>query len=328
MKAKYCSQCGGAVITRVVEDRSREICSECGTVFYRNPLPVAACLVLNENREVLLVKRKREPHKGEWCLPIGFAEMSETIADAARRELMEETGIKGRIVRLLDTDSFESDYYGDLLIVTFEVEKVTGDEQAGDDAEALSYFPLNKLPPLAFSANEKAVRVCMEVHQDEWAIQDSFESLQADEGEMLSDALVGFIRDHAKEVTRLWFADVRSNPTTASYRKIDPDLLLERGATAVSQFRRWLKGHEADHEVRTFYQTLGRDRKTQGFAIHEVLSSLTLLRKHIWTYARSHGVWKRPLDVYRVLELNRRIALFFDKAIYHTVVGFEEKQTR
>jgi hypothetical protein len=48
-----------------------------------------------------------------------------------------------------------------------------------------------------------------------------------------------------------------------------------------------------------------------------------LLRKHIWLFARRHGVWERPIDVYRVLELNRRIVVFFDKAMYETTRGFE-----
>jgi len=328
LKAKYCSQCGGTVTTRTVDDKPREVCSACGTVFYVNPLPVAACVVLNEDREVLLVKREREPHKGMWCLPIGFAEMGETIGQAARRELKEETGIEGQILRLIDADSFSSDYYGQLLIVTFEMQKVGGAERAGDDAEDVSYFPIDWLPPLAFSSNEKAVRYCAEAYKEQWAIEDSFNRLQADENEeLLSDALIALVRDHAEEVSRLFVAEARSNPTTASYATIDSDGFFERTCTALSQFGRWLKGDEADQEVRAFYRAIGRERRAQGFALHEVLSVLTLLRKHVWIYARTRGVWKRPIDVYRVLELNRRIALFFDKAIYHAARGYEEAQT-
>ncbi len=325
LKAKYCSQCAGAIVRRVVDDHPRDACSVCSTVFYENPLPVAASVVLNEKREVLLVKRKNEPHKGEWCLPIGFAEVGETIAKAARRELEEETGIDGRVLRLLDTDSFESEFYGDLLIVTFELEKTGGVEAPGDDAEDLAYYPLDRLPPLAFNSNAKAIRFCTLAHRDEWEIQDSFRQLQADDGrELLSDDLVAFVEDHATEVTQMWHKEVRSNPTTVSYSKIDADDLFDRGYTAISQFGRWLKGNEADEDIRTFYRALGKERKAQGFALHETLSSLSLLRKHVWTYARSKGVWERPIEVYRVLELNRRIALFFDKAVYYTARGFEE----
>jgi ADP-ribose pyrophosphatase YjhB (NUDIX family) len=289
---------------------------------------VAASVVLNKDRKVLLVKRKNEPHKGMWCLPIGFAELGETIGEAARRELQEETGVEARILRLLDADSYDSAFYGELLIVSFELEKVGGMEQAGDDAEIVAYFPLDRLPALAFSSNVTAIQVCAELHREDWAIHDSFESLQADQGEeMLSDALVASVRDHAEEITHLWLAEVRSNPTTTSYARVDRDELYERGYSAVSQFGRWLKGSEADDEVRAFYRGLGEQRRAQGFASHETLSSLTLLRKYVWIYARNHGIWERPIDVYRVLELNRRIALFFDKAVYHTMLGFETDST-
>jgi len=325
LRANYCSQCGGAVEVREIEDRPREVCSSCGKVFYRNPLPVAASVMLNDDREVLLVKRRNEPKKGMWCLPIGFAEINETIAEAALRELREETGIEGKVLRMLDVDSYESDFYGDLLIVTFEMKQVGGDPRPGDDAETISYYPLNWIPKLAFSSNEKALRICAQAHAEEWAIQDSFISLHGDEDRaLLSDALVALIQDHAHELTKLWFDEVRNNPTTHSYSKIDPDPLFSRGFTAISQFGRWLKGHEADEEVRVFYRALGRERKSQGFAVHEVMSSLSLLRKHVWTYARSQGMWASPIDVYRALELDRRIALFFDKAVYHMALGFAE----
>ena len=324
LKARFCARCGGPIATRIIEDRPREVCIACDAIFYKNPLPVAAAVLLNEDREVLLVKRRNQPHQGMWCLPIGFAELGETIAQAACRELMEETSIEGNVIRLLDTDSYDSDYYGDLLIVTFEVQKIGGDEQAGDDAEQVAYFPLDATPELAFSSNDKALSYCRKVHAEEWAIQDSFDRLQRDEeAELLSDDLVNLVRDNAAEVTKAWRNEVRSNPTTPTYAKADPEHLYERGYTAVSQFSRWLKGHEADQEVRAFYRALGEERHAGGFHLHEVLSSLTLLRKHIWMYTRTRGVWERPIDVYRVLELNRRIALFFDRAIYYTARGFE-----
>ncbi|HNQ21590.1 MAG TPA: NUDIX hydrolase [Phycisphaerae bacterium] len=324
VNTRFCAQCGGPVTTQEVGDRPRDVCSVCGTVFYRNPLPVAAAVVLNDRREVLLVKRRQEPHRGMWCLPIGFAELGETIAQAAGRELKEEAGIDGQVVRLLDTDSHYSDHYGDLLIVTFEMTKLGGLERPGDDAEAVAYFPLDAHPPLAFSSNDKALACCVRVHQDEWAIQDSFQQLETPSAQaLLSDALVTLIRDQAAEVTRAWLADVRSNPSTPSYPGLDAAVLHDRGFTALSQFGRWLRGNEAEDEVRAFYRALGVERRADGIAFHEVVSSLSLLRKHVWLHACRRDVWSTLLDVYRVLELNRRIALFFDKALYDAARGYE-----
>ncbi len=292
-------------------------------VHYENPLPVAANVVLNSKREVLLVKRKNEPHRGMWCLPIGFAEVGETIAQAAMRELREETGVEAEIIRLLDANSFSSDFYGDLLIVTFELEKISGTEKAGDDAEKVEYFPLDQLPPLAFSSNEKALRICAKVHRDEWAIQDSYQRLQEEQrSELLSDILLTLVRDAATDIAYSWVKDVQAGDTTPNYALANPQKLFDAAFTALSKFETWLQVSGGDEEMQTFYQALGKDRRDSGFSLDEVLSALTLLRKHVWTHARRQGVWEKPIDVYRVLELNRRIVLFFDKAIYHTALGF------
>ena len=88
----FCRNCGARLATRAVEGRDREVCPVCGAVAYRNPLPVAAVVLLDGERRALLVKRKQEPQAGMWSLPGGFAELGETIDQAAVRELQEETG--------------------------------------------------------------------------------------------------------------------------------------------------------------------------------------------------------------------------------------------
>ncbi len=323
VKPSYCARCGQAVVTRVVDDRPRVVCPACETVFYENPLPVAASVVLNQRREVLLVKRRNEPYQGMWCLPMGFAELGETIAAAALRELKEEAGVEARVLRLLDADSVESSHYGDLLIVTYEMQKTGGSEQPGDDAEETRYFPIEQHPPLAFSSNRKALRACATAHKEGWAIQDSFVTLQADEDKtMLSDELVALIQDRADEVAGLWLIDVRTNSTTTSYQMIDPDQLRERATGAISQFSRWLKGDATPNEIKTFYRMVAKEREAQGLKVHELLSAVALLKKHVWTFVRAHSTWERPIDAYRMLELSRRIAIFFDKAMYHAAREF------
>jgi 8-oxo-dGTP diphosphatase len=310
-----------------VGDRPREVCSVCGMVFYQNPLPAAAALVLDDQRRVLLVRRRFPPNEGMWCLPIGFAEMGETIAQAAIRELHEETGVSGRVTRLIDADSWKSGFYGDLLVVTFEAEKVSGVETAGDDADDVRYFAIDHLPPLAFPSNEKAIRLCGELHENDWAIQDSFSRFEEGTGKaMLSDSLVGFVSEHAAYVARLWLADVRSSRSTIRYMLLDPDSLLEECTAGLQLLGRWLEGESTEDRMRSFYRDLGARRRTQGMESFEILSAVLLLKKHIWTFARSQGVWESPVDAYRVMELQSRFAVFFDRASYYLMRGFAEQE--
>lgn len=88
---KFCSQCGGPVSLRVPEgdNRPRHVCSVCRTIHYQNPLIVAGCIPVWEDR-ILLCRRAIEPRHGLWTLPAGFMEKGETTAQAAQRETLEE----------------------------------------------------------------------------------------------------------------------------------------------------------------------------------------------------------------------------------------------
>src|ERR1700744_3430819 len=64
------------------------------------------CLVFSkgeENLQLLLVKRKYEPHAGKWAFPGGFVEEEEELDAAAMRELQEETGMELTAVKQLHT---------------------------------------------------------------------------------------------------------------------------------------------------------------------------------------------------------------------------------
>jgi NADH pyrophosphatase NudC (nudix superfamily) len=111
---KHCIYCGREITKKSEDGVLRDFCPCCNSYFYENPLPVVSTII-ESSRQILLVKRGRAPSKGLWCLPSGFAEAGESIEEAALRELKEETGIKGKIIKLLDVDSYKSRFYGDLL---------------------------------------------------------------------------------------------------------------------------------------------------------------------------------------------------------------------
>ncbi|HWH09373.1 MAG TPA: NUDIX hydrolase, partial [Candidatus Thermoplasmatota archaeon] len=105
-----------------------------------------------KGREVLLIRRGREPFKGRWALPGGFVDVGETVEEAVRRELVEETGLRGDIVDLLGVYSDpRRDPRGHTVSVTF-VLKVGGIVPVDDldDADEARWFGLDKLPDLAF----------------------------------------------------------------------------------------------------------------------------------------------------------------------------------
>ena len=112
-----------------------------------------AVLRLDAIPEILLIERKDSPFAGMWALPGGFMEMEETLEEAARRELMEETGIRaGELIRFDSYDKPGRDPRGRTITQVFVMiwNEEMGYPEAGSDAASLQWFGLNELPELAF----------------------------------------------------------------------------------------------------------------------------------------------------------------------------------
>lgn len=153
MKLKeYCPYCRDSLINKIIDNKSRLYCEICNEIIYENPIPATACIVI-ENNKILLVKRKFDPKKEEWCLPGGFIELGETPEHACLRELKEETGLNGEIERLIDALHSNSLLYDSVIVIGYLIKDVSGKIIAGDDAEEVAYFNFKDIPLLAFKSH-------------------------------------------------------------------------------------------------------------------------------------------------------------------------------
>jgi 8-oxo-dGTP diphosphatase len=111
---------------------------------------------------VLLVERRNEPFRGAWAIPGGFVELDEDLEDAARRELLEETGVvAGHLHEVGAFGKPGRDPRGRTVSIVYSC-FVDGERVmpiAGDDAAKASWFAVGALPPLAFDHAEILRRV-------------------------------------------------------------------------------------------------------------------------------------------------------------------------
>lgn len=333
-KRLYCVYCGNTITRQDEDGILRDYCGVCDVFFYDNPLPVVSTILL-EDRRILLVKRKFKPYKGMWCLPSGFAEVDESIEDAAMRELEEETGVKGKITSLVDVDSCSNYFYGDLIFLTFEAVQIGGRLAPGSDTVAVKYYPIEKMPRLAFDSNAKAVRTFIQNQSDYWAIVDSFSAavdknhVPSRKTNLLSDRLVDVIRENEAVIINGWLNDVSMNRSTPTYQLFDQEQLRHRAHGVLSLFSTWAEEFYKDRgtrsvDIRSYFIGFGKEKRREGFTLHEMLSALSLKRKHIWEFALSHGIAKKPLDIYMAFEFDRRMMIFFDRATFYSTIGYME----
>lgn len=114
---------------------------------------LAVDVIINYQGRVVLVKRKNPPYG--WALPGGYVEYGETVEEAARREVKEETGLTLTSLQQFHVYSHPSrDPRGHTVSVVFTADGF-GKLIAGDDAQEIGLFELNNLPlDLAFDHRE------------------------------------------------------------------------------------------------------------------------------------------------------------------------------
>lgn len=151
----YCLRCGGIMhYHQDREDKLRKICEKCGWVYYKNPIPAAACVILNEKAEILIIKRLLEPNPGEWALPSGYIEIDQSPEEAAVTEMLEETGLEGKVKKFLGYFHGYSPIYERVISFGYLMEIVGGKLEAGDDAGEAKFVRYADLPKLAFTAHD------------------------------------------------------------------------------------------------------------------------------------------------------------------------------
>lgn len=115
------------------------------------PLIAVDAVVVDAKGRVLLIRRKYPPFQGQYALPGGFIDVGETVEDACRRELKEETGVKAGKLTLVGVYSDPArDPRGHTVAVVFLTKLRSATPIAGDDAASAEWVEGWRKEKLAF----------------------------------------------------------------------------------------------------------------------------------------------------------------------------------
>jgi 8-oxo-dGTP diphosphatase len=134
----------------------------------RHPIVGVGGIVIRGNR-LLLIRRGREPLKGEWSIPGGMLELGESLKDGVKREILEETGLKVRplealaVLDRIQKNGERVQYH--YVIIDYVCRATGGRLKAGSDVLDARWVAREELP--SYQINPKAAAVIADAF--DWA---------------------------------------------------------------------------------------------------------------------------------------------------------------
>jgi ADP-ribose pyrophosphatase YjhB (NUDIX family) len=157
---RHCPVCGDEFTKKQVkaQEPPRLVCKneECGFVFYLDP-KLVACVIVEIDNRIVLLKRARSPERGKWVMPGGYVDRGEKVEEAAIRGTKEECGIDIELKRLFGVYSYPG--YLEVVIV-YLAEHISGALIADDETTDSKLFSIEEIPwdELAFESTRDALK--------------------------------------------------------------------------------------------------------------------------------------------------------------------------
>lgn len=133
--------------------------------------------------------------------------------------------------------------------------------------------------------------------------------------------LVTLIEDHADELAERIVRRLHEDPRTTAYRRFDGTELRQRTRRVYAHLGQWL-GQTSEDPIEAEYFLLGEVRRGEGIPLSEVVMALLLTRRNLWQFIDSQGA-DNILELRQQLDLELLVVRFYDRAIHHTVRGYE-----
>jgi ADP-ribose pyrophosphatase YjhB (NUDIX family) len=154
---RFCPRCAAPLETRLDAGRQRLVCPADGWTLYPSPA-VAATVLVEHPCGIVLLRRAIPPDVGIWHLPMGHLEYGESPAEAASREVFEETALV--VTDLVFLDFEYSPSYSDpalLYLVFCFSARAEGKAHIDHENQEIGFFSPDALPELKWTSQRRTV---------------------------------------------------------------------------------------------------------------------------------------------------------------------------
>lgn len=138
----------------------------------------------------------------------------------------------------------------------------------------------------------------------------------------LTDGLISIIETRAEQIAKAWYQEVKESNYTPTIKEMPAEEAMGIALNVYNKLGYWLKP-ESDHEVQQTYIRFGESLSYRDFRMEEVVMILVLIKRYLWLHLLAEGIMSTNLEIYQALEVNNKVVLYFDRAIYFALIGYK-----
>jgi len=143
------------------------------------------------------------------------------------------------------------------------------------------------------------------------------------EGRTFELEFAKFIQRFHEQIKEAFLEDAFQRREILSQTLLGKEMVEEIADSIVSEFKNNIDRKTAVEAIADRYVQLGIRCCEEGYSSSAIVRLFILLKRHIWLFFQESNFAGQPFDVRSIIALNNRTALFFDRAIYFFLVGYE-----
>ncbi|HZC24753.1 MAG TPA: hypothetical protein VE866_15540 [Candidatus Binatia bacterium] len=144
---------------------------------------------------------------------------------------------------------------------------------------------------------------------------------------MLGIKLVRLIEAHSEALSQAVVNVIRTSERTSDFRAIPREDLQRRVCEVYRNLGEWLlQKTEGDISIR--FKAIAARRVAEGIRLPQFIWALMLTRDHLLHFLRHEAFADNVVALYGELELHQLLDQFYDRAVYHSIVGYEEASSK
>ena len=142
------------------------------------------------------------------------------------------------------------------------------------------------------------------------------------------NSFVALVEQNYETITERYMNDLLKNPDTDAYRKMDRHEMYESSAKIYRDLSKWITREYPKEKISERYMKIGRERYEQGIPFSQVQKALVLQMRHLWLFVISRMEDDNMKSVKESIDLNNRVVLYFQRATFYMLRGYERMLNR